>query len=307
MYLPYDLLLHICGSCPHRFWFVTLFRCCYSLNCIILYTESFDNGLVSLQTDSASYYSILPFIAYAFSVENPGLANTGTDQQALAPEWRNATNFDRDIISWFESPGLLTSREVAQRMLPIDVTSVFNADYLALLRQARAAGVSFACDSEFVVVNVTDKLCEAVNSVSLLNVVADIDIPLQLCYSLNDTVVSPLVYTDSSINITGNPNVTFYAGPLGLLPVTGDHFSAVTLCSVGPLERFLNVDAADRPNLLSPLMGDQAAMCALSKSQATVPSSAPTPATSGATIRMVATSSGIAALAGALLSLLSMF
>jgi hypothetical protein len=261
---------------------------------------------VTLQTDSAGYYSILPFIAFVFSVENPGLANTGTDQLALAPEWRNASNFDRDIISWFKSPGLLTGEQVARRMLPIDVTSIFDADYLDLLRQARAAGVSFACDSEFVMENVTDKLCQAVNSVSLLDVVADIGIPLQLCYSADDTVVSPLVYTDSSINITANPNVTLYAGPLGLLPVSGDHVAAVTLCSVAPLERFLNVDAADRPNLISPLMGEQAAMCALSKSQATVPSSAPTPATSGAT-NSVATSSGIACLAGALLSLWSMF
>jgi hypothetical protein len=54
---------------------------------------------------------------------------------------------------------------------------------------------------------------------------------------------------------------TFYGGPLGALPVTGDHFSAVTLCSLAPLERFLNVDAADRPNLISPLVGDEAAMC----------------------------------------------
>jgi hypothetical protein len=59
-----------------------------------------------------------------------------------------------------------------------------------------------------------------------------------------------------------------YTGPLGLLPVKGDHVDAVAL-----LERFLDVKSADRPNLISPLMGEQAAVYALSK---TAPSSAPT-------------------------------
>jgi hypothetical protein len=248
-------------------------------------TESFDTGLVSLETDNAIFYSILPFLGFAYSSENPGLANSGTNQLALASEWRNTSNFDRDIIAWVESPGVLTGGEVAQRMLSVFVPDILNADYLDLVRQARAANVSFACSSEFVLENVTDKLCEAINSVSLLDVVADMDIPLQLCYSAGDTVISSAIYTDSSINVFGNPDVTLYAGPLGLLPVSGDHFSAVTLCSVAPLERFLDLDDPDRPNLISPLMGEQAAMCALSKSETvpseTVPSSAPT--TSAAT------------------------
>jgi hypothetical protein len=281
---------------------------------LLLLIESFDIGLVTLETDNALFYSTLPFIGFVFSSENPGLANSGTDQLALAPEWRNTSDFDRDIISWMESPGVLTLAEISQRMLPVFVPEIFNVDYLDLLRQARAAGVSFACQSEFVTENVTDKLCEMINSLSLLDVVADLDIPLQLCYSTDDTVISPLVYTDSRFNaFLGNPNVTLYEGPLGLIPVAGDHANAVTLCSVAPLERFLNVDAADRPNLISPLTGNQAAVCALSKSGETVqvPTSAPT-TTSGAaaaaaplTFSRVATSSGIA-MAAAFLSM-SMF
>jgi hypothetical protein len=206
----------------------------------------------------------------------------------------------------FRGPDPLTTTEVSQRTFFVNVPSIFNAGYLDLLRQARAANVSFGCESEFVVENVTDKLCEDVNSAGLLDIIADLDIPLQLCYSLDDTVISPFVFTDSSVNVFGNPNVTVYAGPLGLLPVTGDHFAAVTLRSVAPLERFLNVEAADRPNLISSLTGEQAATCALSKSQTTVPTSAPT---SSETSGVVATSSaGIAVLAGALLSLsFSMF
>jgi hypothetical protein len=266
--------------------------------------ESFDTGIITMATVSRIYYYILPYIACVLST-NPGLANFGTDQLALAPEWRNSSNFDRDIISWLESPGLLTSGEIAQRMLPISVPSILNADYLGLLRQARAAGVSYACGSEFVVEGATDKICEAINSASLLDYVANIDIPLQLCYSPDDTVISAAVYSDAAINVFGNPNVTPYPGPLGLLPVTGDHLAAVALCSVAPLERFLDVESADRPNLISPLMADQAAMCALSKAETvTVPSSAPTEMPpSGASLKFsrVATSSGIA-LAVALLS-----
>jgi hypothetical protein len=239
-----------------------------------LLTESFDTGLVTLETDNAIFYSILPLSAFAFSSENPGLANSGTEQLALAPEWRNTSDFDRDIIAWIESPGLLTREEVGSRMLSTYVPDICTADYLDLVRKARAANAtSLACDSEFVLENVTDKLCEAINSVSLLTVVANMDIPLQLCYSADDTVVSSRVYTDNSIDIFGNADVKLYTGPLGVLPVTGDHADAVILCSVAPLERFLNVESADRSNLISPLTGEQATVCALSK---TAPSSTPT-------------------------------
>jgi hypothetical protein len=269
----------------------------FSLLLILLLTESFDTGLVSLEKDNALFYSTLPFSAFAFSSENPGLANSGTDQLALAPEWRVPSDFDSNIISWLENPGVLTSDEVASRMMPIDVPDIFNADYLDLVRQARAANVtSSACDSEFVLENVTDKLCEAIKSVSLLNAVANMDIPLRLCYSESDTVASPRLFTDSDVNVFGNPNVTKYQGlgVLGVRPVTGDHIGATISCSIAPLERFLNVDSADRPNLISTLVREQAAMCASSKS---APSPAPTGMpSSGAPLMFsrLATSNGIA-------------
>jgi hypothetical protein len=277
--------------------------CFFSL--LLLLTESFDDGLVNLEKDNALFYNILPLSAFAFSSENPGLANSGTEQLALAPEWRVTGDFDRDVISWFESPAPLTTEEIGLRMLSINVTDILNADYLDLVRQARAADVSFACDSEFVLENVTDKLCEAINGASLVNVVANIDIPLQLCYSKDDTVASPRVYSDSDINIFGNANVKKYAGPLGILTVRGDHYDTVSLCSVAPMERFLDVKSADRANSISPLMGEHAAVCALSK---TAPSTAPSampPSGATLTYSSVVASSGIA-LAVALLSL-SMF
>jgi hypothetical protein len=311
--------------CGYKDWTVTSLFILPLLS--LLLTESFDTGRVTLETESAIYARILPLIGFVFSSENPGLANSGTDQLALASEWRVTGDFDRDIISWFESPGLLTDEEIASRMLSIDVPSIFNADYLDLVRQARAANVSFACRSDFVLEGVTDKLCEAVNSVSLLDVVANMDIPLQLCYSEDDTVISflasdtinanvtkytgPLELLGSDINYFGNANVTKFVGPFGQ-PISGDHISAVILCSMAPLVgrgSFLDIYNVDRPNLISPLMGEQAAVCAASKA---APSSAPTtfrtgmPA-SGATLTfsLVAASSGIA-LAVALLSL-SMF
>jgi hypothetical protein len=275
----------------------------FSLLLVLLLTESFAAGVVSLETDNGLFYSTLPYSAFAVSSGNPGLANSGTDQLALAPEWRVPGDFDSNIISWLESPGNLTRDEVGQRMLAIDVPDIFNADYLDLVRQARGANItSSACKSDFVLENVTDKLCEAINSASLLNVVANYDIPLQLCYSESDTVMSPRVFMDSDMNVFGNPNVTKYAGPLDAVAVTGDHLDTISLCSVAPLERFLDVNSADRPNLISPLMGEQAAVCASSK---TAPSPAPTgmpPSGAHLMFSRVATGSGIA-LVLALLSL----
>jgi hypothetical protein len=291
------MYMTVCGSRhniqrPHRL---------LSLLLVLLFTESFDTGLVSLEKDNAVFYSTLPYSAFAFTSENPGLANTGTEQSALAPEWTVPSDFDSNIISWLESPGNLTGDEVTLRMMAINPTDIVNADYLDLVRQARAANVSFACNSEFVLENVTDKLCEAINSASLLNVVADYDIRLKLCYSKDDTVVSPRLFRDSDINVFGNPNVTKYTGPLGVLAVSGDHSDAIYLCSVASLEFLIdNIGFADRLNLISPLMGEQAAVCASSK---TAPSPAPTGMPSGATMMFsrVAASSGIA-LAVALLS-----
>jgi hypothetical protein len=278
----------------------------FSLLLILPFTESFDTGLVSLEKDNAAFYSTLPYSAFAFSSENPGLANSGTEQLALAPEWTVPNDFDSNIISWLESPGNLTGDEVALRMMAINPTEILNADYLDLVRQARAANVSFACNSEFVLENVTDKLCEAINSGSLLNVVADYDIPLRLCYSEDDTVMSPRLFMDSEINVFGNPNVKKYWGPLGVLGVSGDHSDAIYLCTVAPLEFLIdNIGYADRLNLISPLVGEQAAVCASSK---TVPTPAPTGMPSSGAPMMfsrAAASSGIA-LAVALLSL-SMF
>jgi hypothetical protein len=235
---------------------------------VLLLTESFDTGLVSLGKDNALFYFTLPLIAFSLSSENRGLANSGTDQLALAAEWRVPDDFDSNIVSWLESPGLLTGVEVGQRMFPIDVPDIFNTDYLDLVRQAREANIaSSACDSEFVLENVTNKLCEAIKSVSLLNVVANMDVPLQLCFSEDDTVMSPRVFKDSDINVFENPNVTKYPGlgPLGVRSVRGDHVSAMIFCSFAPLETLIDVDSADRPNLISPLVGEQAAVCASSK------------------------------------------
>jgi hypothetical protein len=186
----------------------------------------------------------------------------------------------------------------------MNVSDIFNADYLDLVRQARAVNVSFACDSEFVLENVTNKLCEAINSVSLLNVVANIDISLQLCYSEDDTVVSSRVYSDSGVNVFGNANVTKFSGisPLAVAALTRDHTGATILCSVTPLVKFIDVESADRSNLVSPLTGEQAAVCALSK---TVPSSAQTSGVA-AIFSRVAPRSGLA-VAAALLSLLVLF
>jgi hypothetical protein len=284
----------VCGS--YQYIKTSLF------SLLLFFAESFDNGLVTSEKDNVLLYRMLPLNVFAFSSENPGLANSGTDQSALASEWRVTGNFDRDIISWIESPDPLTAEEIVPRMLPTNVPDIFNADYLDLVRKSRAAdNTSFACNSEFVLENVTDKLCEAINSVSLLTAVANLDIPLQLCYSENDSVVSSRVYKDKAINVYGNANVTNFSGngPLGFTALTRDHTGAIILCTVAPLKEFVDVESMDRSNLISPLMGEQANVCALSK---TAPSSAP--ASSGApliTSRMARISG--TALAVALLSL----
>jgi hypothetical protein len=76
-----------------------------------LLIESFDTSLVTLEKDNAIFYSILPLYAFAYSSDVPGLANAGTEHLALAPEWRNTSDFDRNIIAWIESPDPLTARD----------------------------------------------------------------------------------------------------------------------------------------------------------------------------------------------------
>jgi hypothetical protein len=225
-----------------------------------LLTESFDNGLVSLEKDNALLVILLPFNAFSYSIGINGLANSGTDQLVLSPEWRVPGNFDRNIISWFESPSPLNTRDIGIRMLSVFPPEVINADYIDLIRQARAANSSPACESDLVVEGLTDKIYELESSISLLNVIANLDIPLQLCYSEEDTVVSPRAFLDA--RVFGNANVTKYPGPLGFFPVAGDHSTAIVQCAVASVEEFLDNTSEDRANLITPLMGEQAAVCA---------------------------------------------
>jgi hypothetical protein len=210
-------------------------------------TDSFDTGLV---TRKGQCY-ILPyssFVGFALSSENPDWPTGDRPVGSGAGAWRNASDFDRDIISWIESLVFSMSTEITQRMLSVFMPDIINVDYLDLCGK-RAANVSLL-RSRVCTENVTDKLCEAVNSVSLFDVVANLDIPCNLLQRRR--------YRDFSFIFYGQQyqsaiSTTFY-GPLGVLPVTGDHFCR-HLCSLAFWNGFSMWMPRTRPNLISALCG----------------------------------------------------
>jgi hypothetical protein len=212
----------------------------------------FEEGLVDVARSSFGFRASLPFGMFTLSSETPGLANTGTGQKALNPDWMVPGNFSRNVIDWMESPNPLTNPELYE-ISPPDTLSLMNQDFLDLIRLANAANLTSPCRSTFVRAGITDKLCEVVLASQVRFLLANATYPLGLCYSSDDTFIDPTQFTQ---DLFANPHVTKIGGPLGS-EVTGDHVAAGFSCGHNTIEyvagRDRPEDPDDQPFYMTPL------------------------------------------------------
>lgn len=96
-----------------------------------------------------------PYYGYAYSNENPFLANTGTDQYMLTEEYRTG-DITNNALLWFKSPVPLGAGYIG--LAPIDPTQTWNDDLRAIYEMALNASEYEGCNFAN---NVTDKICEA--------------------------------------------------------------------------------------------------------------------------------------------------
>jgi hypothetical protein len=213
-----------------------------------------EEGLIDVTRNSYGFRLAIPFGIFCYSAETPGLANTGTGQALLHPDWADPANFTRNVIGWFQSPNPLTLSELGA-VVPEDPLIVVNTEYIALLRLAFTAGVPSPCRSEFVRAGVTDKLCEAVLAGSVRTILMNATFPIGLCYSPDDSYVDPAQF---DAELFSSPHVTRLGGPGGI-DVRGDHWATGFSCGHNTIEFLAGRDRPEKPDeqgtFISPIEG----------------------------------------------------
>ena len=221
--------------------------------------ESYLNGDVSNATNNFIFQGVVPWLAFVFSIETPGLANTGTGQVFLSQEYMDATNDTKNVFEWFASPDPYTREKIFQ-ISPIPAIDVINEAFLTLTAQAIGGGLGNPCDSNLVVENTTGKLCEALDQGSLWGILETTDLPVKICYSVNDTVTAPSNFPES---IFDNENVVLLNNILDIIKAEGDHFEANLRCSINAGSSFTLADPTneDAPNLIQTFTESEMKMC----------------------------------------------
>jgi hypothetical protein len=209
--------------------------------------------------------------AFSFSAETPGFNNTGTEFSLLSAAVRD------DIVGALSSTG---SQGDLSGVLPDNLANILNTDTLALFRNANELKVERPCGDG----NTEQSLCREVLRASTWRVltgeVARLRIPIELCYSDGDTLLSANQFPDRNFV---DADVTVFAGPTGLneLAPAGDHEMSLRLCSLSPMLFYsLNghrpVKIVDRGNFMPALEGAQLQECPATRLDVTLePSLAP--------------------------------
>ena len=230
--------------------------------------SSFNQGLISPTKNNAFLGSLVAFPAFAYSIGNPVLANSGyPNQTALNPEWMMSDNLSHNVIDWFAAPYPLPIEQIFP-MLPPFAPQVLNAAFLELIFTVTAQNMTSPCRDGIIVPGVTDKLCETYLQASVYSILANTTTPTRLCYSVNDTIIPTYMFPDS---VFQNSMVTKNSNVFGA-PVEADHIIGGLLCLVQMLETLAptittgNVTTnssttKDHPTTILPLRGAAATTC----------------------------------------------
>ena len=188
----------------------------------------------------------------------PGVANTGSGNTLVADEWKEAlyATFDPTTPADAASASNIS-------LLPANPIDLLNPDFVELLRQYGIGSGLSPCnatinngEAEQVVGNGSVSIGDESSSLLLCQAVLQSSVfPLLLgqtdrlwiynvsvCYSDDDEIVSPRHYEYPPILLSASDAELQklwkrYTQPAGLdaLAVTGDHETALQLCSIAPL------------------------------------------------------------------------
>jgi hypothetical protein len=226
-------------------------------------------------TDTQLRDELFLLAAFSFSAETPGYNNTGTGGSSLL----SAAMRD-DIVGALSNTG--SQGDLSAVLLPDNLANILNIDTLELFRNAIEFQVERPCDDGSNVLE--ESLCREVLQASswriLTGEAARLRIPVELCYSNGDTLLSANQFPDE---IFADAQVSVFIGPTGLseLAPVGDHETSLRLCSLSPMLFYsLNghrpVKVVDRGNFMPALEGAQLQECPATRFDVTLqPSLAP--------------------------------
>lgn len=173
------------------------------------------------------------FAAAAYSNDAPFLANEGTSQTLLPPEWIHPVDDpSKDVLSWiFDEKVDGAPLRARYPQTSAEFLQSVNFHLSDPIIDASQAG-SFLCNPPFVTPE-TEALCEASINNSRVSVFRDVHHPVQYCHSAEDTVV-PRIMTDGFLVgpiIEEGGTAMEYKAPLEYLTPRGSHIQAKMFCS----------------------------------------------------------------------------
>lgn len=204
--------------------------------------DQIDTGKFPLQEFGWPQF-ISGLLGYSYSSTNTDLVNTGTGQDLLSEDWIDSvTNVMINDFSSFEFAAFYPAE---------DPLVMMNPDFVTMMRIAVVDGERDACGT-MAKEGSTDKLCEAMQSNDLIDILETATYPVSICHSPEDDAIS---YGNLPDNIDQLDNVSLF----NLLPVQGDHFESSSTCLIAmmlPMSSFgdyvsSKIDDLDEPGACS--------------------------------------------------------
>lgn len=223
--------------------------------------QSYDEGLVNSPVKNNQFFSvIMAYLAFSYSANTPGLANTGTDQLFVSPAYNVPANTTNNVIDWFKSPNPLY---YGQYTLPTYGPDLWNPSWVTLIKNAVAVNQTRPCynaTTSTLMTDGIDKLCAAVIAASVYSVFDQIKTTTDLCYGPDDTILPVTMFPDS---LFLKANVNKVNSVLGL-PTNYDHIFNIVFCTFRLFDSMVPaniVSDSSNPVLISPLEGQDFATC----------------------------------------------
>jgi cell division septation protein DedD len=207
---------------------------------------------------------------FLLAASTPGFVKTGTEFSLLSATVREG------IV------GALSNNPQGElsAILPAELADILNPDLLELFRNANELRIASPCEG------IESEVCTEISQASAWRVltgeVARLNIPIELCYSTEDTLLSARQFPDE-IFADADQDVTTFAGPTGLdqLVPSGDHALSLRLCSLSPMLFYtLNghrpVAVEDRGDFMPGLDDEQLQACPATRTESVPSPSSPT-------------------------------
>lgn len=189
-----------------------------------------------------------PLGAAVASFETPGFLNTGTGQLHLNEEYFDA------VVNLTRSPNVAGAIDILE-VVPEVTTESWHPGLQALFQTAAERGIGRPCNNASLVTDDIDKLCDVMKAGTILDMLPSFDIPTQLCFSPDDSLVDARQYEEDVFTDT----VTKISSLLGgLLTVEGDHLSAILTCKLAPVAFFATTPTA---TAIASLTSEELQMC----------------------------------------------